>query len=226
MKDLLVTIVQSMFKYVLNPAIWSRVAADMNAQTAEPTTPSSAQRVNDSPFDANIRDINVSKALDLANQQMQFILEQKKVELSKLTPSGIEMLAVKESAENKSQSDSSPSTSSGIRTESADTSRSEILSISLGAETASLMSASNSFEAFQLDDIALSAKDQDSLISLHSTENSVSIGDNIPSEHTTTISSSNSNNNNKSVDESNDGTTSSDSDSVEILSISSSTASS
>lgn len=240
MKDLLVTIIQSMFKYILNPTIWSRVAADINSQTDEPMTPNSAQRA-DSPFDTDIRDVNVSKALDLANQQMKLILEHKHNALSQMQPSGIEMLAVKESTENASKSDLSLATSSGIAdpiSELSDSSKCEVLPVSSGAETASQMSPSltgstHSFEAFQLDDIVLSAKVQDSLISLPSTETdslqtSVSIGDSQSSEnpsiYSATISSTNSNN--KSADELSDGATSSDSDSVEILSISSGTASS
>lgn len=242
MKDLLVTIIQSIFKYILNPTIWSRVVADINAQPAESFTPNVSQRI-EMQFDSDIRDINVSKALDVANQQnslMHLILEQKKIELSQLQPSGIEMLAVKESSENTSRSDLSPASSSvASRTEFSDenTSKSEILPVSSSAETASQMSESSagstySFEAFQVDDIAASVKLRDSLISLTSTvtdsvPTTVSIGDSQssgnPSEHSATISSTNSN---KSVDELSDGTASSDSDSVEILSISSGTASS
>lgn len=242
MKDLLVTIIQSIFKYILNPTIWSRVAADINAQSDVTNSPNVGQRI-ESQFDSDIRDLNMSKALDVANQQnslMQLILEQKKIELTQLQPSGIEMLAVKESAENTSRSDLSPASSSvASRSELSDenTSKSETLPLSSSAETASQMSESlagstYSFEAFQVDDIATSAKIRDSLISLPSTVNdsvpsAVSIGDSHssenPSEHSATISSTNSN---KSGDELSDGAVSSDSDSVEILSISSGTTSS
>lgn len=241
MKDLLVTIIKSIFKYILNPTIWSRVAADINAQPNETPSPSAYQNI-DFQTDSDIRDINVSKALDLANQQMQLILEHKKIELSQLPPSGIEMLAVKESPENTSRIDLSPGSSSiASRAEYSDenTSKSEILPVSSSAETASQMSeslgaSSNSFEAFQADDIATAAKVRDSLISLPSTVNdsqpsTVSIGDSQSSEHlsehSATISSAT--NSNKSMDdELNDGIVSSDSESVEILSISSGTSSS
>lgn len=240
MKDLLVTIIQSVFKYILNPTIWSRVAADINAQPDEPRTPNASQRF-ELQTDSDLRDINMSKALDLANQQMQLILEHKKVELSQLQPSGIEMLAVKESPDtNTSQSDLSPASSSvASRTELSDEnmSKSETLPISSSAETASQMSESeslgastNSFEAFHADDIATAAKVRDSIISLPSTVNNsqpstVSIGDSQSSEnlseHSATISSITTNSNKSMDDDLNDGNVSSDSESVEILSISS-----
>lgn len=239
MKDLLVTIIQSVFRFILNPAVWARVAVDINAQANEAvTTPNSSQRV-ELQSDSDIRDMNVSKALDLAHQQMQLFLEHKKMELPQLQPSGIEMLAVKELAENTSISDLSSSRSRTELSDDGNTSKSEILTISLSAETASQMSDSmvgstNSFEAFQVDDddVATTENVKDSLISLPSTVNdslptTVSIGDSQssenPSGHSATISSTNSN---KSADELSDGVVSSDSDSVEVLSISSGTASS
>lgn len=246
MKDLLVTLIQSVFMYILNPTIWSRVAADINTQPDETKSPRANQN-SGLQSDSDIRDINVSKALDLANQQMQLILEHKKVELSQLQPSGIEMLAVRESPEDTSRSDLSPESSSvASRTEFSDenTSKSEILPVSSSVETASRMSDSlgastNSFEAFHIDDIVTSAKvklSKDSLISLPSTINdsrastgTVSIGDSQSSgnlsEHNATISSTTNSTKSVDTDELNDGTIS-DSDSVEILSISSNTSSS
>lgn len=240
MKDLLVTIIQSSFKYILNPTVWWRFAADVNSQPDETITPNSFQRV-ELQLESDIRDINVSKALDLANQHMQLVLEQKKMQFTQLQPSGIEMLALKETDENASSDDLSPVTPSvaSSRTELSEgsSSKSDILPVSSSAESASQMSelmggSMSSFEAFQMDDIAMSAKVGDSLILLTSTVNNSlpstnSIGDSEssenPSEHSTTISSMNSN---KSEHELSDGTAGSDSDSVEVLSISSGTTSS
>lgn len=247
MKILLAPIIVSTFQYVINPTIWSRVASDINAQVNAPSTPTAAQRA-ELQSDRDIRDVNVSKALDLANQQMRLILVQKKIELpQQLLPSGIEMVAVNESPDedDTSRSDLSAGAAFSIaeQLEMSDEnlSKSDISPISSNAVTASPLSDSlagstNSFEAFQLDDIALSAKLKDSAITLPSTANdsvrtTVSIGDSQSSENpsecsATPSTTSSKQSNDKCVHGLNDGTTSSDSDSVEILSISSGTASS
>lgn len=242
MKDLLVTLIQSVFKYVLNPTVWSRVAADIHTQP-EQSTPSRSSQNSELQFDPDIRDRNVSKALDLAHQQMQLLLDHKKAELSQLQPSGIEMLAVKESPENTSRSDQSPGSSSvASRTEFSDenSSKSEILPASSSIETASHMSDSlgastNSFEAFHIDDIATADQAKESFISVpstvHSLPSTVTIGDSQSSgnlsEHSATFSSTTNSTKSADADEfnSNEGAVS-DSDSVEILSISSGNSSS
>lgn len=92
MKGLLVTIIHSVFKYLLNPTIWSRVVADVSAAQAAGTPPPT-QRV-EVVSDSDLRDINMSKALDLANQQMQFIKQ------SQMHPSSLEIIPVSTSEES------------------------------------------------------------------------------------------------------------------------------
>lgn len=93
MKDLLVTIIQSVFKYIINPTIWSRVAADVASSSSSEGNSERAQNI---PLVGghDLRDINVGKALDLANQHIQLILETRKNEMSPIQPSGVEILAV------------------------------------------------------------------------------------------------------------------------------------
>lgn len=93
MKDLLVTIIQSVFKYIINPTIWSRVAADVASSSSSEGNSERAQNI---PLVGghDLRDINVGKALDLANQHIQLILETRKNEISPIQPSGVEILAV------------------------------------------------------------------------------------------------------------------------------------
>lgn len=135
MKDLLVTIVQSMFKYILNPTVWSRVASDINtSQSDDNATP--IQRTSDS----DIRDINISKVLDLANVQMKLLLENKKLENTQNLPSGVEVLAVTACDSKKCDNILSPSSST---------------------DTASRMEPSestDSYEEFELDEIHESHK--------------------------------------------------------------------
>lgn len=103
MKGLLMTIIQSVFKYILNPTIWSRVAVDINS-TQSPESSVPLHRVQNIA-EPDLRDENVSKALDLANQQMQYILEHKKIALVSGQPSGVEVLAPKATESEKSTSD-------------------------------------------------------------------------------------------------------------------------
>lgn len=98
-----------MFRYILNPTVWSRVASDLNSsQSEDATTP--MQRVK-SDSDSDIRDINMGKALDLANKQLKLLLDNNKLSTSQIQPSGIEVLAVKASESDKSDNGLSPSTS-------------------------------------------------------------------------------------------------------------------
>lgn len=93
MKDLLVTIIQSLFKYIINPTIWSRVVADV---TSSSSSEGNSERAQNTPLVGghDLRDINVGKALDLANQHIQLILETRKNEMPPIQPSGVEILAV------------------------------------------------------------------------------------------------------------------------------------
>lgn len=114
MKDLLVALIQSVFKYVVNPTVWSRVASDINSSPSR-ATPEPIQRIQ-SITDSETRDVIVSKALDLAsqcNQQVQYLLDHHK--MSQIQPSsGVEMLAVKEASSEKSTSDNTLSTGSEL----------------------------------------------------------------------------------------------------------------
>lgn len=91
MKDLLVTIIQSVFKYLMNPTVWSRVAADMTSTSSPQGNADPMQRIQ-SVSEPDLRDINMGKALDLASQHIQLILETKRNEVQ---PSGVETLAIK-----------------------------------------------------------------------------------------------------------------------------------
>lgn len=109
MKDLLVTIIQSVFKYILNPAIWSRVASDLNSvQSEENSVPVQRVQSIQSISGPDIRDVNISKALDLANKQMELILDQKRSDGTQMPSSGVQVLALEEGKE--SANDSSLST--------------------------------------------------------------------------------------------------------------------
>ncbi|XP_031636671.1 uncharacterized protein LOC116349398 [Contarinia nasturtii] len=112
MKDILVTLIKSMFKYILNPTAWSRVVADVaSSSSRDPVEP--VQRIEVLPL-SDIRDLNVSKALDLANNQMKIISE--KMEMLNIQPSGgessgAELLALKAKSSDTSSTDTAPSTS-------------------------------------------------------------------------------------------------------------------
>lgn len=106
MKDLLVTIIQSVFKYFINPAVWSRVAADVASASSTEGNAEHVQRIQ-SVSGHDLRDVNVGKALDT----IQLILESKKMETSQIQPSGVEMLAVTaqiSSSTSASEADSAP----------------------------------------------------------------------------------------------------------------------
>lgn len=218
MKDLLVTIIQSVFKYILNPTIWSRVASDLNSgRSDEDSVPLQRAQFTQSIPGSDIRDINISKALDLANKQMEYlankqILEQKRVDAAQMSSSGVQVLAVEDAKEETIGF--SPST------------------------TATTMSNEESFESFEV-------LGENEMISLQDID-VMSIDDNQPSTMSTTsyqlrepspenititstdshsTSSCNPNSNNRSEISTSDSMQL-HSDSNEVLSISSDTASS
>lgn len=61
MKDLLITFIQSTFKFILNPRIWLDLNAHRHAQTIPPAAPAAISNTIDH------RDVLLTKALDLAN---------------------------------------------------------------------------------------------------------------------------------------------------------------
>lgn len=218
MKDLLVTIIHSMFKYILNPTIWSRVASDINSSQSEASaTP--IPRVQLVP-ETDIRDINMSKVLDLATKMQCLNLNlmnqqlEKNVEGSQIQPSGVEVLAVKPTESDKSTSGLSPTSS---------------------AETASQMEPSeansDSYEEFENDELLTSHKMNVISVS-ESLPSTVSINDTQPGEFSSEYSgrmSTDSGHSARSNNQSELSTSSSmksSGDSVEILSISSDTTSS
>lgn len=96
MKDILTTIIHSMFKFILNPTIWSRVVADMSPNRSEENRIPARQRL---ASDSDLRDQNLSKALDLANYQIELLLRQKSVTSSNMQPSSVEILPISEKSE-------------------------------------------------------------------------------------------------------------------------------
>lgn len=113
MKDLLVTIIQSVFKYIINPTIWSRVAADVTSSSSTEGNTERIQRV-EMTTGPDLRDVNVGKALDLATQHIQLIIETKKAELSQIQPSGVELLALSAEAASIAPVLSAMSTASSL----------------------------------------------------------------------------------------------------------------
>lgn len=71
MKDILKVMIYSVFKFILNPSSWSGFAAAVqNAQSEVPQRASVSQITSG----VDIKDVNMGKALDLANSKMQLIL--------------------------------------------------------------------------------------------------------------------------------------------------------
>ncbi|XP_055304634.1 uncharacterized protein LOC129569618 [Sitodiplosis mosellana] len=206
MKDLLVTIIQSVFKYVVNPTVWSRVAADINSSTPEPVL-----RVQ--PFlESDPRDVNVSKALDLANQQMKYILESNK--MAQIQPSGVEVLSIRGVSVENSTSDLAPSTSSEVSEPSNGAKQTN-------GNTPSSDGSGDSYEKFAEDEIIISQNI--SVVSVGSTTQSSEIS----SEYSATMSTDDINSSKICDKSGSTSVSSSDStksgDSLEILSISSDT---
>lgn len=71
MKDILKTMIYSVFKFILNPTSWSNFAtAVQNGQNEVPQRSSVSQIASGD----DIKDVNMGKALDLANSKIQLIL--------------------------------------------------------------------------------------------------------------------------------------------------------
>lgn len=210
LKDILVTIIQSVFKYIVNPAVWSRVVADINSSPSR-ATPDPIERVQ-SISEPDVRDENVSKALDLAKQHMQYILEQKQQLQNQ--PSGVEMLAVRGLSTEKSSSDITPSNSSEPSNLTQQT-----------TESIPSSDGSGDYEEFAEDEIINSQN-----VSVITVGSATTQPSEISSEYSATMSTDDVNST-KSNDQSDSSesasmsldTTKSAGDSVEILSISSDT---
>lgn len=111
MKDLLKVVIYSVFKFILNPHIWSRVAN-------ESTMPQNTQRQS---IESDIKDVNLGKALDLANSKIQLILTETAITQAiqtHLETSRVQLLPIKNNATSSNErkrklsaSDTSPSSS-------------------------------------------------------------------------------------------------------------------
>lgn len=75
MKDLLTTTILSVFKYILNPSVWASVVSHSNATEPPVVNMIETSRVQAiSSSEPDIRDINLGKALDLANNRIKLAL--------------------------------------------------------------------------------------------------------------------------------------------------------
>lgn len=111
MKGILTTIIHSMFKFVLNPTIWSRVVADLSPPSSMESRPSTSQLRQIQ--DGDLRDANLSKALDIVDAQLKLLLTQKST-TSVSQPSAVEILSIAETAEPNSTKDNSHNSSDRV----------------------------------------------------------------------------------------------------------------
>lgn len=121
MKGILTTIIHSVFKFVLNPSIWSRVVSNLTPTPSRESRPSSSQLRQIQEGD--LRDVNLSKALDIVDVQLKLLLTQKSTQtISVSQPSAVEILPITETAEQNSTEDISQNSSdrvSGIEHEAS-----------------------------------------------------------------------------------------------------------
>lgn len=113
MKDILTTIIHSVFKFVLNPTIWSRVVSDLRPTPTMEATPSTNQlrQIQDD----NLRDANLSKALDIVDVQLKLLLTQKSTQAICVSqPSAVEILPISETTEPNSTKDISQNSSNRV----------------------------------------------------------------------------------------------------------------
>lgn len=214
MKDLLVAIIQSVFKYIVNPTVWSRVATDINAPPSQ-ATPEAIQRVQ-SILEPDPRDVNVSRALDLANQQMQFILERSR--MVETQSSGIEVLPIRGRSVENSSSDVVVSTSSETPSDPSSEPSNEVQQTNNGI-TPTSDGSGDSYEEFADDEIIVAHN-----LSIVSIGSATQSGE-LSSEYGATLSSDDisSSKSDKSVATTASLDSMNSSDSVEVLSISSDT---
>lgn len=69
MKDILVVVIRSIFQFILNPASWNRYTA--TTQNPQHEVPRSQHQVTSG---VDIKDVNLGKALDLANSKFELML--------------------------------------------------------------------------------------------------------------------------------------------------------
>lgn len=121
MKGILTTIIHSVFKYLLNPSIWSRVVSDLTPTQPGESSPSSSQLRQIQEGD--LRDANMSKALDIVGVQMKLLMTQKSAQANSASqPSAVQILHITETAEQNSTEDISENSSdrvSGIEYEAS-----------------------------------------------------------------------------------------------------------
>lgn len=109
MKDLLKTFIYSIFKFFLNPNVWSNVYANVNT-TAQPIQTQSIDTVKIQSItngEPDIRDINLGKALDLANNRIRLALLEStsnQSSLGEVTTSSMQLLSIEESSDKSGTS--------------------------------------------------------------------------------------------------------------------------
>lgn len=113
MKGILTTIIHSVFKFLLNPTIWSRVVADLNTTSSTELRPSTSQLRQIQ--DGDLRDANLSKALDIVDVQLKFLLTQKSTQITSVSqPSAVEILPITETTAQNSTNDISETSSDRV----------------------------------------------------------------------------------------------------------------
>lgn len=110
MKDLLKTIIYSTFKFFLNPGIWSNVYANVNATAQTNQTHVVGNMVETvriqsiTSGEPDIRDVNLGKALDLANNRVRLALLEStssQLLLSERTTSSVQLLSINNESSEK-----------------------------------------------------------------------------------------------------------------------------
>lgn len=91
MKDLLVQIIKSVFQYILNPTIWSRVYADTNTSTSNQSFLSVGSRMQSIPGTSSNHDMSLS--VDLVQKKVFISNSTNSIEI---ISSQLETLSIKE----------------------------------------------------------------------------------------------------------------------------------
>lgn len=120
MKDLLKTIIYSVFKYLINPSIWSNVYSNVNS-TGHVTHAHSVSATVETlriqsitSGEPDIRDVNLGKALDLANNRIKLALLEStssQIPFSENIASSVQLLSIDEANESSESTSTVPSES-------------------------------------------------------------------------------------------------------------------